>query len=439
MLLARRRLALRLLRGHVRAYPGTEGPNHAILNMLKSNKEEEAQSANKNPYKIRAFTSAINVISQLDHPIQSAAEAKALKGVGPGIFRRIQEFFEASGLTPVVDPTVVDQLKRKRIACAELEKITGIGPVKAGELVAAGCMNLEQLRTPEYMAMLSPNQRIGVLYFRHFDRRVSRGEAETVAQFIRDALPSKYEIVIGGSYRRGAPSSSDIDLILLHPEHVHVPVPTGPPSKISNTPSRKRNGALPASLLQAEVVPSLQARGLLAAEISSGALKWQGIVLVPDSDADAPSTQMDQIAVRQRRLGAIERGEGAYRRMDLNLVAQKSRGAALLALTGDTEFNRDLRIRASRLGMHLNEFGLWRWNEKTDEDSEEEYKFRAMVRGEIEPEEVPEAPDDECGFWELVHGETEEELMRELGMDYVEPIKRNFALVLGKGPLRGRR
>ncbi|KAJ7451680.1 hypothetical protein FB451DRAFT_1283983 [Mycena latifolia] len=404
MLLAHRRLALRLLRADVRAFSsGTEGPNHAILEMLKSNKEEEAQSPDKNPYKIRAFTVAIKAIGELDHPIQSAGEAKTLKGVGPGILRRIQDFFETSGHTPsVVDPAAVDQLKRNRIARAELEQITGIGPVKARELVEAGCMNLEQLRTPKYMAMLSPIQRIGVTYFRHFEQRVSRIEAETVTQFIRDAIPSKYEVIIGGSYRRGKPSSSDIDLIILHPDHVHVPVPTGTLAKPTFGTTRRRSAALPTSLLQAEVVPALQTRGLLAAALSSGDLKWQGIVLLPESDSP---TTTDQIGERQRRLAAIESGEGSYRRMDLNLVAQKSRGAALLALTGDTEFSRSLRIRASRLGMHLNEIGLWRWN--ADEE-------------------------EETGFWELVRAETEEELMQTLGMEYVEPVKRNFALVLGK-------
>jgi hypothetical protein len=98
MLLARNRLALRLLRANnARAYSaGTGGPNHAILEMLKSSrfvqkdenhadllmllkdKEEEAQSPDRNQYKIRAFTSAIRVISELDHPIQSATEAKAV-------------------------------------------------------------------------------------------------------------------------------------------------------------------------------------------------------------------------------------------------------------------------------------------------------------------------------------------------------------------------
>lgn len=96
------------------------------------------------------------------------------------------------------------------------------------------------------------------------------------------------------------------------------------------------------------------------------------------------------------------------------MIAQKSRGAALLALTGDTDFNRDLRIRASKIGLHLNEYGMWRWNEN---------------------EEVPHE-----GFWELVRAETEEEVLKELGMEYVEPVKRNFsALGVGMKGAKGKK
>lgn len=69
--------------------------------------------------------------------------------------------------------------------------------------------------------------------------------------------------------------------------------------------------------------------------------------------------------------------------------------------------------------MHLNEFGLWRWN-----DNEEE-------RGGGGSNE------EEPGFWELVRAETEAEVLGELGMEYVEPVKRNFA-ALAKGVVAAR-
>jgi DNA polymerase beta len=99
------------------------------------------------------------------------------------------------------------------------------------------------------------------------------------------------------------------------------------------------------------------------------------------------------------------------------LVPWKSRGAALLALTGDIEFNRDIRTRAINLGLHLNEFGLWRWQSNGSEEAEVE----------TATEKAPEK-----GYWELVKADTEEEILRELGLDFVEPTKRNFSNVVGK-------
>lgn len=63
--------------------------------------------------------------------------------------------------------------------------------------------------------------------------------------------------------------------------------------------------------------------------------------------------------------------------------------------------------------MHLNEFGLWRWQSNgssVDADSVE----------------------TEVGYWELVKAETEEDILTQLGMEWIEPSKRNYSFVLGK-------
>lgn len=71
---------------------------------------EEKERPDRNTYKVIAFTSAIKVLKQLDHPLRSIEEAKnvrlcsilcssilaqalQLKGVGAGIARRIEEEF----------------------------------------------------------------------------------------------------------------------------------------------------------------------------------------------------------------------------------------------------------------------------------------------------------------------------------------------------------
>lgn len=81
----------------------------------------------------------------------------------------------------------------------------------------------------------------------------------------------------------------------------------------------------------------------------------------------------------------------------------------MLAFTGDIEFNKTLRSRAHGLGMHLNEFGLWRWS-GSDAKSQSE----------------------DASYWELMKAETEEDILENLGLEYVEPTKRNFGFLVGK-------
>jgi DNA polymerase beta len=89
-----------------------------------------------------------------------------------------------------------------------------------------------------------------------------------------------------------------------------------------------------------------------------------------------------------------------------------SRGAALVGLTGDAEFNRHLRAKANKLGMRLNEFGLWKrpdgWklSDKTDTKDDDE--------------------------WVLIPTTSEEDIFNEIGEGWIEPEKRNFNNLLGR-------
>lgn len=158
-------------------------------------------------------------------------------------------------------------------------------------------------------------------------------------------------------------------------------------------------------------IKTLKTRGLIAAERSTALRRWKGIARVPANGED-----------KRVRLRQITEGLGTYRKLDIwwvpispqvmlfaqmgtSLAPQKSRGAALLVLTGDAEFNRDLRLRAFKQGLHLNEYGLWKWNSTSTVESEEE---------------------PPSGYWELMRAETEEEILRELGFNYIDPTRRNF-------------
>ena len=117
-----------------------------------------------------------------------------------------------------------------------------------------------------------------------------------------------------------------------------------------------------------------------------------------------------------------------------SLIPAKSRGAALLALTGDTEFNRHVRGKALGLGLHLNEFGLWKWRTGNSEN------VNVLLPSSSVPlDDGGELAPERRGYWELVRAETEEEILDELGMSYIEPDKRNFGFLFARNGRRVRR
>lgn len=98
----------------------------------------------------------------------------------------------------------------------------------------------------------------------------------------------------------------------------------------------------------------------------------------------------------------------------------KSRGAAQLALTGDDEFLRIARLAAARQGLHLDEYGLWRWHEPHSLAAADD-KSGSDGDGEVG-----------AGYWELVEGENEARILDEIGLGFIPPARRNFRFLAGR-------
>jgi len=124
--------------------------------------------------------------------------------------------------------------------------------------------------------------------------------------------------------RRGAPVSGDMDVILFHPTHVHVPTPnishssafsnrniTGRTPLSSKSGSRMTKAEQETSPLIKGVVEPLTQEGLIAATLSTGARKWQGVVRLPEKDKDGQWELMGE------RVKSVKADKGFFRRMDL--------------------------------------------------------------------------------------------------------------------------
>lgn len=150
-------------------------------------------------------------------------------------------------------------------------RIHGIGPVTARKWIEQGIMTLAQLRT-EIAAgkiTLTKEQTIGLEHLEDFEKRIPRGEMDKHVELIQNALrplDSKLQIQIVGSYRRGAESCGDIDVLLAH----------------ANFDAKAHANKQFGTYIK-DVVAALSAQHYIKHQLSQGNLKFMGVCRLPES------------------------------------------------------------------------------------------------------------------------------------------------------------
>ena len=103
-------------------------------------------------------------------------------------------------------------------------KARNVDPKKAQELVNSGIKNIDDLRSRQN-ELLNDIQKVGLRYHEQIQERIPRSEIEEFedifkgifANVAKGSPDAKFEIV--GSYRRGAQTSGDIDVIITSLNH----------------------------------------------------------------------------------------------------------------------------------------------------------------------------------------------------------------------------
>ena len=165
-------------------------------------------------HKYNAYRKAASVIAKYPHKIKSGAEAKKLPGVGTKIAEKIDEFL-ATGKLRKLEKIRQDDTSS---SINFLTRVTGIGPSAARKFVDEGIKTLEDLRKNE--DKLNHHQRIGLKYFEDFEKRIPREEMLQMQDIVLNEIKkvdSEYIATVCGSFRRGAESSGDMDVLLTHP------------------------------------------------------------------------------------------------------------------------------------------------------------------------------------------------------------------------------
>jgi len=163
------------------------------------------------PFRARAYQKAQQTLMTYQDDITSPSQLKGLPNIGSTIMDKLNEYVQTGTLR------VLEREKTNPINI--LAEIYGVGPKKAQELVNAGIKNIDELRARQN-ELLNDIQRVGLRYHEKIQKRIPRTEIEEFEEIFKgifekvakDSPDAKFEIV--GSYRRGAQTSGDIDVII---------------------------------------------------------------------------------------------------------------------------------------------------------------------------------------------------------------------------------
>jgi DNA polymerase IV len=263
-------------------------------------------------WRVIAYRKAITALRKEPTKIATKTQALAIAGIGERLADKIEEIVSTDRLRRLENTSLTPEDKALQL----FHGVYGAGFVQASRWVAKGFRSLEDLRTK---ADLSKNQQIGVERYYDFQERIPRAEVEAHGEIVRRAIhraDSDINVIIGGSFRRGAVTSGDIDVLITKPKATLEYI---------------------RGLMMDVVVPQLFRQGFLKVSLATSSRddgsKWHGASALPDADI--------------------------WRRIDLLFVPGEEIGAALLYFTGNDIFNRSMRLLASKKGMRLNQRGLF--------------------------------------------------------------------------------
>ncbi|CAD5119044.1 DgyrCDS7693 [Dimorphilus gyrociliatus] len=296
-----------------RKAPTNDNPNKDIIDFLMELGEYE-KNVSRMMHKYKAYRKAASSIAKHPTRLSSGKEAQTLENVGKKIGKKVDEFL-ATGQLQKLEKIRKDDTSQSINALAS---VTGIGPAAAQKFFKDGITSIEELR--KNTDKLNKQQKIGLKYYEDFKKRIPRKEMielQDISFKVIHKIDKEYEARVCGSFRRGASSSGDIDILLTHPE-------------FTSTSGKKSH------LLKA-VVTQLEKAKFITDTLSMGDSKFMGVCRIQDKKD--------------------ETGEDyPFRRIDIRLIPHDQYYCALLYFTGSDVFNTNMRLHAIENGFTLNEY-----------------------------------------------------------------------------------
>lgn len=303
---------------------------------------------NINIFRIANLKKNLKVLSNYKNKIVSSKQLTDIKGFGSGTLDRIDEILNNGFLQEVQDL----ELKYKESSSQaqiinELMNVIGIGKNVANDLIQKfNITSLDDLvnRAKNHLIQVNDKIKLGLKYIGKYETIIPR---DIVTQ-IYDLIESKNTnnnivMIICGSYRRGLPQSSDID-ILLFDFNVLFKEDIDKSDTLQN------------------FILNLKHNNIITQNITSE-------------------------EVSSKYMGFCKYKKKTYR-IDIRFMPIESFITALVYFTGSYQLNTLMRSNAKKLGYKLNEYGLFNLaNNKMELINSEEELFKFLKMKYLEPEQ----------------------------------------------------
>jgi len=277
-----------------------------MINKVMANEEKNAT------FKIRGYTDTIRILNEFEGNITDMGLViKLFQLAGKKNPKKTLAKIEEIILTGQLSAAEAAKEDPKVIAVTNLTKIYGIGNKKSLSLCNdLGITTVDQLKIKygEDNSILNAKQSIGLAYYDDLDERIPRDEMIKYDYILTNIAKKSFPNIllsINGSYKRGLPTSGDIDVLI---------------TSDGNTEQDRK-----------EFIDHLKQLGIIIETLANGKKKFMGI-------------------------SKIEGGK--HRHIDIIDTTKESYPFGILYFTGSGGFNARMRGHALKQGYSINEYGI---------------------------------------------------------------------------------
>lgn len=165
-----------------------------------------------NIHQFQAYKNIVNKLSKINQ-IKSINDVQNLEGFGKGTIDKINEFFKTGKISVLEDMKKNNNLN----ALVNLQKVYGIGPKFAQELIKLNIHNINELKNAYKSGKIKLNEHqiAGIKYFDDLNSRIPLKNAQEIIEFLQKIIGKKNVLLMGG-FRLGKKDGKDIDIVIIN-------------------------------------------------------------------------------------------------------------------------------------------------------------------------------------------------------------------------------